>query len=124
GDNPSPEDERALMDRYALRDTRGIDLPRFVINPHSFGQTVENMFYVSFLIREGSVKLEFDSNGLPAIGTLAVARGPRRACSTHANTPVEPIRHNSSAEPTRSKTAMRHQAIMSIDMETWRDLIA
>jgi hypothetical protein len=60
--------QRALMDCYALRSTGGIDLLRFVVNPYSFGQTVENMFYISFLIREGSVKLEFDKDGLPAIG--------------------------------------------------------
>ncbi|KAK4152376.1 Nse4 C-terminal-domain-containing protein [Chaetomidium leptoderma] len=101
-EDPTPEEERALMDRHALRPTGGIDLLRFVINPHSFGQTVENMFYVSFLIREGSVKLDFDDDGLPAI---------------------EPVRKNSSAEPSRSKAAMRHQAIMSIDMATWRDII-
>ncbi|KAL2198630.1 Nse4 C-terminal-domain-containing protein [Corynascus similis CBS 632.67] len=102
GGGATPEEMRALMDRYALRHNGGIDLLRFVVNPHSFGQTVENMFYVSFLIREGSVKLEFDDDGLPAI---------------------EPVRKNSSAEPSRSKTAMRHQAIMSIDMATWRDII-
>ncbi|KAL2023533.1 hypothetical protein VTK56DRAFT_2141 [Thermocarpiscus australiensis] len=101
-DEPTPEEQRALMDRYALRSTGGIDLLRFVINPRSFGQTVENMFYISFLIREGSVKLEFDVHGLPAI---------------------EPIRKDSSADTSRSKAAMRHQAIMSIDMATWRDLI-
>ncbi|KAL2269562.1 hypothetical protein VTJ83DRAFT_1746 [Remersonia thermophila] len=101
-DVSDPETARAVMDRYALRTTGGIDLLRFVINPHSFGQTVENMFYVSFLIREGSVTLEFDENGLPSI---------------------QPVRASPSAEPSRSKAAMRHQAIMSIDMETWRDLI-
>jgi hypothetical protein len=71
GDDPSPEEERAIMDRFALRNTGGVDLLRFVINPESFGQTVENMFYVSFLIREGSVRLDFDENGLPSIGTQA-----------------------------------------------------
>ncbi|KAK4042164.1 hypothetical protein C8A01DRAFT_44814 [Parachaetomium inaequale] len=96
------EQQGPLMERYALRSTGGIDLLRFVVNPHSFGQTVENMFYISFLIREGTVKLEFDDDGLPAI---------------------EPVRKNSSAEPSRSKAAMRHQAIMSIDMATWRDII-
>lgn len=65
---PSAEEQRALMDRHALRSNGGIDLLRFVVNPHSFGQTVENMFYVSFLIREGSVRLNFDEAGLPAIG--------------------------------------------------------
>ena len=68
GDDLAPEDQRALMDRHALRRNGGIDLLRFVVNPRSFGQTVENMFYVSFLIREGSVRLEFDEDGLPAIG--------------------------------------------------------
>ncbi|KAL2161324.1 hypothetical protein VTH06DRAFT_8545 [Thermothelomyces fergusii] len=102
GEDATPEEQRALMDRYALRSTGGIDLLRFVVNPRSFGQTVENMFYVSFLIREGSVRLEFDDDGLPSI---------------------EPVRKNSSAEPSRSKAAMRHQAIMSIDMATWRDII-
>ena len=62
------EEQRALMERHALRGNGGIDLLRFVVNPRSFGQTVENLFYVSFLIREGSIKLDFDDDGLPAIG--------------------------------------------------------
>lgn len=75
-DDPTPEEQRALMDRYALRSTGGIDLLRFVVNPYSFGQTVENMFYVSFLIREGSIKLEFDDDGLPSIGKSCPFNGP------------------------------------------------
>lgn len=59
-----------LMNKYGLRDTGGIDLLKFVVNPKSFGQTVENMFYVSFLIRDGAVQIEFDENGLPALREL------------------------------------------------------
>jgi hypothetical protein len=68
GGDPTDEEERVLMDHHALRADGGLDLLRFVVNPHSFGQTVENMFYVSFLIREGRIKLDFDRTGLPSIG--------------------------------------------------------
>lgn len=103
-----PEDEQArlgskLMNKYALRSTGGIDLVRFVVNPNSFGQTVENMFYVSFLIREGSVKLQFDEDGLPSLEPT-----PKDLLGTNAQQ-----RHG----------VMRHQAIMSIDMPIWREMI-
>ena len=47
-----------------------VSLFDFAINPDSFGQTVENLFYVSFLIREGSAKVETDKDGLPLLSTL------------------------------------------------------
>lgn len=63
----SEEEAQQLMDRHGLRETGGIDLLRFVVNPQSFGQTVENMFYVSFLIRDGRIKIDFDGNQLPTL---------------------------------------------------------
>lgn len=97
-----PEQEFVIMEKYALLDTGGIDLLRFVINPHSFGQTVENMFYVSFLLREGSIKLEFDSYGRPSLSAQFNADEQERAQGRHGTT--------------------RHQAIMSIDMDIWDDI--
>ncbi|KAI2632915.1 hypothetical protein GGS21DRAFT_491417 [Xylaria nigripes] len=90
-----------LMNKYGLRDTGGIDLLKFVVNPQSFGQTVENMFYVSFLIRDGAIQLEFDEAGLPSL---------------------QPTAGQDSDAPKRD--AQRHQAILSIDMQMWRDIIA
>lgn len=66
-ENHGDDEARRLMNKYGLRDTGGIDLLKFVINPKSFGQTVENMFYISFLIRDGAVQIEFDDNGLPSL---------------------------------------------------------
>ncbi|KAK0655940.1 Nse4 C-terminal-domain-containing protein [Cercophora newfieldiana] len=106
-DNLSDDEQKRkadeIMNEYALRDTGGIDLMRFVVNPRSFAQTVENMFYVSFLIREGKVELQFDDKNLPAIAPMKLDLQEENANSRHA--------------------AMRHQAIMSIDMGIWRDII-
>lgn len=35
-------------------------LYRFVINPHSFGQSIENLFYLSFLVKDGHCAVEPD----------------------------------------------------------------
>ncbi|KAI2637786.1 hypothetical protein GGS26DRAFT_427617 [Hypomontagnella submonticulosa] len=95
------EEAQRLMDQYGLRDTGGIDLLKFVVNPHSFGQTVENMFYVSFLIRDGRIKIDFDENKLPTLHP--VDREDETAASKHR--------------------AQKQQAVFSIDMKTWRDIV-
>lgn len=67
-DEMDDEERDRIMHSYGLRSTGGVDLMRFVVNPKSFGQTVENLFYVSFLIRDGRVQIEFDDFDLPALG--------------------------------------------------------
>ncbi|PAV57758.1 hypothetical protein WR25_07390 [Diploscapter pachys] len=39
----------------------------FVIDPNDFGKTVENMFYVSFLLKDVKVEVKLDQNDLPVI---------------------------------------------------------
>ena len=39
-----------------------MNLFRFVVNPNDFAQSVENVFYLSFLIREAVVALETDND--------------------------------------------------------------
>ena len=48
-----------------------VNLFRFIINPDDFAQSVENLFYLSFLIRDGSCSLEVDS-GEPMICTCLI----------------------------------------------------
>jgi non-structural maintenance of chromosomes element 4 len=64
----SHEEIKALMDKHGVHERGGVDLFKFVVNPYSFGQTVENMFYVSFLIRDGKAGITIDDDGLPAVG--------------------------------------------------------
>ncbi len=41
----------------------GIPFFQWLINPGDFGQSVENMFYTSFLVREGKARVGFDDDG-------------------------------------------------------------
>ena len=67
GEDISDEEIRAVMRKYGIADDEGVPLFHFVVNPKSFGQTVENLFYVSFLIRDGTAGFGSDSNMLPTL---------------------------------------------------------
>jgi hypothetical protein len=67
-DDMSKDEADKLLDRYGLSPDMGLAFYKFVINPASFGQSIENIFYVSFLIRDGTVGLVYDDDGLPFLG--------------------------------------------------------
>ena len=77
GGEDIPEEElRAVMLKHGIADDYGVPLFNFVVNPKSFGQTVENLFYVSFLIRDGSAGLGNDDNMLPTLREYTMALTP------------------------------------------------
>ncbi|KAI7882492.1 hypothetical protein K492DRAFT_176250 [Lichtheimia hyalospora FSU 10163] len=86
---------------YRILDERGpTNLLEFVVNPSSFSQTVENIFYVSFLIRNAVAEVD-DSTGQPLLSTRA--------------------------PPTQEETAQglgKSQLILSMDMQLWREIVA
>ncbi|KQK77916.1 non-structural maintenance of chromosomes element 4 A [Amazona aestiva] len=45
-----------------------------VIDPNSFARTVENIFHVSFIIRDGFARIKLDEDKLPIIGIFLAAR--------------------------------------------------
>ncbi|KAK3166912.1 hypothetical protein OEA41_010037 [Lepraria neglecta] len=97
----SDEDARALMLKYNVADDEGVPFFHFVVNPNSFGQTVENLFYVSFLIRDGVAGFGNDSNGLPTL----------HATDTHT------------AKQIQEENISKHQAVFHLDFETWEEII-
>ncbi|KAJ8604994.1 hypothetical protein MRB53_041591 [Persea americana] len=95
----------------------GVPLFHFVINPQSFGQTVENLFYVSFLIKEGAAGLGIEDD-VPILckSSYSITLASANFDSDMAN----PL----SIEEKRDKNINKHQAILALDYKTWRDLIA
>ncbi|KAJ5926799.1 hypothetical protein N7516_008572 [Penicillium verrucosum] len=99
--NLTPEKAQQIMDKYSVADDGGIPLFRFCINPKSFGQSVENLFYVSFLVRDGTVGVSTDSRDLPTL---------------HAAAPFAP-------SEAQKKGVQKHQAVFSLDHDTWHEII-
>lgn len=50
-----------------------VNLFKFIVNPNDFGQSVENMFYLSFLIRDGKCAFEIEEE----TGEPVISRSPR-----------------------------------------------
>ncbi|KAF4548765.1 Nse4-like protein [Elsinoe fawcettii] len=95
-----------LLRKHRITSYGGPPLFDFVINPKSFGQTVENLFYVSFLIKEGEMGVEMDEDGLPAL----VNRNQQADGD---------VNENSKDKVERT----RHQAVFGIDYGTWQKLV-
>ncbi|KAA1472846.1 hypothetical protein DENSPDRAFT_839229 [Dentipellis sp. KUC8613] len=60
--------KNVLTIRKLLQDQDGaVNFFRFIINPDDFAQSVENLFYLSFLIRDGICALDIEETGEPVI---------------------------------------------------------
>ncbi|KAI1006639.1 hypothetical protein K3495_g1575 [Podosphaera aphanis] len=99
-DDMTDKEVEALLDKYCLSKEAGISLFRFVINPYSFGQTVENLFYVSFLIRDGKMAITLDDRGIPYLEL----RDDEETSNNSGN-------------------QIKHQAVLDLDMASWQELI-
>ncbi|KAI5843483.1 Nse4 C-terminal-domain-containing protein [Morchella snyderi] len=94
-------DLKAWFRRNPGRAEKGLNLFRFVVNPNSFGQTVENMFYLSFLVKDGFIAISYDEeNGLPVI---------------HCTDPATQEDH-------KEFDITRNQVIFSITMWEWQEM--
>ncbi|KAK6336246.1 nuclear protein [Orbilia brochopaga] len=93
--------ERALENYIRQTGEEHINYFSFVINPHSYSQTIENMFYLAFLVRDCRVGLFEDDDGLL---WLALAESP-------------------SPEEAAAQGCVRKQIVMPMEKYIWRELI-
>lgn len=73
----------------------------FVVDPHSFPRTVENIFHVSFIIRDGFARIRLDQDRLPII---------------------EPV-INEESEGIEQSTQMRSQGIIALSYRDWEEIV-
>jgi hypothetical protein len=79
-----------------------IALFQFVINPRSFGQSVENLFWTSFLVREEKARLCRGEQGELILG----------------------IAKEQSIEDAEAEAVEKHQLVCEFDMQKWNEQIA
>lgn len=89
---------KLLETEYRQGGKKPVNYFKFVIDPDSFGNTVENMFHVSFLVKQRVCRLSVDDDlDLPVL---------------------EPVSGRSGGEEERAK----NQAVISISYQDWEDL--
>ncbi|KAK9454331.1 Nse4 C-terminal-domain-containing protein [Dipodascopsis uninucleata] len=87
---------------------RPVNLFEFILNPQSFSQSVENLFYLSFLVRDGHAYIDEDHNGVPIVGAVS----PPDLSTTEGQEEME-----------RRRNLTRNQAIFELSMSAWSGLI-
>ena len=70
GDIQRQENATSTMVRQVanlLRRHSPINVFQFIINPASFCQTIENIFYLSFSLRDARARIKHNRNGIPIV---------------------------------------------------------
>ncbi|GFO37999.1 non-smc element 4-like protein a [Plakobranchus ocellatus] len=93
---------KTLWCHYETNKKQPICFFEFITNPHSFGHTIENIFYASFLIRDGHAKVFLDSEDLPVI---------------------EPLEKDTHKSQSQSQTNGKQQVVMTLTPAEWREIV-
>ena len=95
-----------------------VNLFRFVINPNDFAQSVENLFYVSFLIRDGECALEIEEDGEPVI--CACPFTPLSSVSDWKSLPPpSPVICEQPQMSDYQEGLKKQQLVFEFDVKTW-----
>ncbi|KAG6378254.1 Nse4 C-terminal-domain-containing protein [Boletus reticuloceps] len=92
--------KNVLKIKDLLEATGPINIFKFIVNPNDFAQSVENLFYLSFVIRDGECAFEINDNGEPIVMRCEQPTMEDRAGGVHAR-----------------------QIVMEFDMATWKRAI-
>ncbi|KAJ3902044.1 Nse4 C-terminal-domain-containing protein [Lentinula edodes] len=88
-----------------LENTGPTNLFQLIINPVSFAQSVENLFYLSFLIKEGKVGLSLEEDKEPIVHIVLDDDSDQSQTRTYEN------------------QSQSRQLVFELDMATWKHAI-
>ncbi|KAJ9108928.1 hypothetical protein QFC21_000250 [Naganishia friedmannii] len=130
--NPTITNTKALTVLLEKQDGE-VNFFEWVVNPRSFGQTVENMFYTSFLVREGiaAIDVKDDGSGIPMI-SYDIQGEERPDSSGFPAIPVvscdppseedKKAQYDEEGNVTR-EALTRRQVVMEMTMDVWQEAI-
>lgn len=55
-----------------------IDYFELVVNPESYSHTIENLFHLSFLVKDGLVRVFLNDNGIPVVEPIVATQGKKQ----------------------------------------------
>lgn len=96
-----------LLIEQGATEEEPVGLFEFVLNPQSFSQSVENLFYLSFLVHDDKVSLDLDEANVPVISVLSPL-------------PTDPTAKE--REERRRALLPSTQMIFDLEYKTWREL--
>ncbi|TGZ54296.1 Uncharacterized protein DBV15_11606, partial [Temnothorax longispinosus] len=91
---------KKLITCYCKEAGKPLDFFQLILHPHDFGRTIRNMLYISFLVKDGVMKLKKD----------------------HRSLVVEPYHKEINSQQKRSSNRMGIQNVTSLNMKQWRIL--
>ncbi|KAL0127358.1 hypothetical protein PUN28_005574 [Cardiocondyla obscurior] len=91
---------KKLIICYCKETGKPVDFFQLILHPRDFGRTIRNMLYISFLVKDGVVKLKKDGRSLV----------------------VEPCRKEIHSREKRSSDSVGIQNVLSLNMKRWNIL--
>lgn len=95
-----------IIKTYYNDDPTPIDYFELVLNAESYALTVENIFHLAFLVKDGLVKIFLGENGLPVVEPL-----------------LPSANGNDNAGRTGKSKSQTSQIMVSMSMPEWEDLV-
>lgn len=89
---------KKLIVCYCKEMRKPLDLFQLILHPHDFGRTIRNLLYISFLVKDGVIKLKKDNRG---------------------SLVVEPCHVQTSSQERQSNNKTGNQSVISLNMDQW-----